>query len=315
MKMGKRLLLGSAAGFVAVSASQAADLPVKAKPVEYVKICSLYGEGFYYIPGTDICLKIGGYVQADYGWNHAGSGQPHYTGGNGAQDRSVSPFSSRHRANFNFDSRSQTAYGTLRTFVSVHIENRDQGSVTVSPARAFIQWAGFTFGHTKSFTDTPGTPGADSFKSIHQTQAQSDTGANGTNQIAYTWDLGNGMTFSIGGDERRTKGIANLSTNVVTVGSNPATAFGPFQFPTPWLNFAVNQAWGRFGVSAIFNPINATYYTGTGAATGACPGTATGTTACASPDDKWGWVVLSGIDIKAPQLGPGDHFGGYFNYG
>ena len=315
MKMGKRLLLGSAAGFVAVSATQAADIPVKAKPVEYVRICSLYGEGFYYIPGTDICLKIGGYAQADYGWNHAGSGQPHYTGGNGAQDRSVSPFSSRHRANFNFDSRSQTAYGTLRTFVSVHIENRDQGSVTVSPARAFIQWAGFTFGHTKSFTDTPGTPGADSFKSIHQTQAQSDTGANGTNQIAYTWDLGNGMTFSIGGDERRTKGIANLSTNVVTVGSNPATAFGPFQFPTPWLNFAVNQAWGRFGVSAIFNPINATYYTGTSAATGACPGTAPGTTACASPDDKWGWVVLSGIDIKAPQLGPGDHFGGFFNYG
>ena len=75
MRMGKRFLLGSAAGLVAVSSTQAADLPVKAKPVEYVKICSLYGEGFYYIPGTDICLKIGGYVQADYGWNRAGSGQ------------------------------------------------------------------------------------------------------------------------------------------------------------------------------------------------------------------------------------------------
>ena len=50
------LLLGSAAGLVAVSAGQAADLPVKAKPVEYVKVCSLYGAGFYYMPGTDICL-------------------------------------------------------------------------------------------------------------------------------------------------------------------------------------------------------------------------------------------------------------------
>src|SRR5215468_8098652 len=88
MKMVKSLLLGSAAGLVAVSGTQAADLPVKAKPVEYVKICSLYGEGFYYIPGTDICLKIGGYVRADYGWNVAGSGQTAYfstTGG--AQDR------------------------------------------------------------------------------------------------------------------------------------------------------------------------------------------------------------------------------------
>ena len=33
---------------------------LKAKPVQYVKICSLYGAGFYYIPGTDTCIKIGG---------------------------------------------------------------------------------------------------------------------------------------------------------------------------------------------------------------------------------------------------------------
>ena len=51
MKMVKSLLLGSAAGLVAVAGTQAADLPVKAKPVEYVKICTLYGAGFYYIPG------------------------------------------------------------------------------------------------------------------------------------------------------------------------------------------------------------------------------------------------------------------------
>ena len=63
MKMVKSLLLGSAAGLVAVTAGQAADLPVKAKPVEYVKVCSLYGAGFYYMPGTDLCLKIGGWVR------------------------------------------------------------------------------------------------------------------------------------------------------------------------------------------------------------------------------------------------------------
>src|SRR5215510_4102030 len=316
MKIAKSLLLGSAAGLVAVAGTQAADLPVKAKPVEYVRICNLYGAGFYYIPGSDICLKIGGYVQADYGWNHAGNGQPHYNAGNGgAQDRSVSPYSTRGRAHFNFDTRTQTAYGTLRTYVAVHIDNLNQGSITVNPSRAFIQWAGFTFGHTKSFSDVPGTPAADSFRSLHQTQAISDTGANGTNQIAYTWELGNGMTFNVGADERRTRGIANLSTNIVTVGANPATAFGPQQHPTPWVNFAVNQAWGRFAVSGIFNKVNATYYTGTTLTTGACPGTATGTSACNAPDDKWGWALLSGIDIKAPWAGPGDHFGGYFSYG
>ncbi len=307
MKMVKSLLLGSAAGLAAVSGTQAADLPVKAKPVEYVKICSLYGEGFYYIPGSQICLKIGGYVRADYGWNVTGARTVHYTGAAGAQDRGVSPYSTRHRAHFNFDSRTQTAYGTLRTYVAVHVDNENQNTVTVNPTRAFIQWAGFTFGHTKSFTDTPGTPGDDTFKSLFQTQNQSDTGANGTNQIAYTWELGNGMTLNVGADERRTKGLGNLSNTVVTVGANPATAFGPYQHPTPWVNFAVNQAWGRFGVSAIFNKVNATYYTA------GC--TQTGTSQCGYPDDKWGWAVLSGIDIKAPWAGPGDHFGGYFNYG
>ena len=123
------------------------------------------------------------------------------------------------------------------------------------------------------------------------------------------------MTLNVGADERRTKAIANLSTNVVAVGANPGTAFGPYQHPTPWVNFAVNQAWGRFATSAIFNKVNATYYTGTGATTGACPGNQTGTSACNAPDDKWGWALLSGIDIKAPWAGPGDHFGGYFSYG
>jgi hypothetical protein len=307
MKMLKSLLLGSAAGLVAVSGTQAADLPVKAKAVEYVKICTLYGEGFYYIPGSDICLKVGGYVRADYGYNVTGARTVQYTGAPGAQDRSVSPYSTRHRASFNFDSRTQTAYGTLRTYVSVNVDNQDQNQVTVSPSRAFIQWAGFTFGHTKSFTDVPGTPGDDTFKSLFQTQNQSDTGANGTNQIAYTWELGNGMTLNVGADERRTKGIGNLSNNVTTVGANPNTAYGPYQHPTPWVNFAVNQAWGRFAVSAVFNKVNATYYTS------GCP--QTGTSQCGYPDDKWGWAVLSGIDIKAPWAGPGDHFGGYFNYG
>src|SRR3954469_25610130 len=99
MKMVKSLLLGSAAGIAAIGGAQAADLPVKAKPVEYVKICTLYGEGFYYIPGSDTCIKLGGYVRADYGWNVAGARTPAYQGTQGLQDRLVSQYSTRHRAN------------------------------------------------------------------------------------------------------------------------------------------------------------------------------------------------------------------------
>ena len=76
MKMVKSLILGSAAGLVAMSGAQAADLPVKAKAVEYVRICSLYGAGFFYIPGTDTCIKLGGYLRVDTTFNGGIYGQP-----------------------------------------------------------------------------------------------------------------------------------------------------------------------------------------------------------------------------------------------
>ena len=79
MKMVKSLLLGTAAGLVAMTGAQAADLPVKAKPVQYVKICSLYGAGFYYIPGTDTCIKIGGFVRAEVNFNAGGSFTPQFS--------------------------------------------------------------------------------------------------------------------------------------------------------------------------------------------------------------------------------------------
>ena len=65
-RMSKSILLGCTAAFVVVGGAHAADLPVKAKPVEYVKICSAYGAGFFYVPGTDTCIKIGGWVRAEY---------------------------------------------------------------------------------------------------------------------------------------------------------------------------------------------------------------------------------------------------------
>src|SRR4051812_26392640 len=63
----KSLLLGSAAALVAVSGAKAADAVVVAEPepVEYVRVCDVYGTGFFYLPGTETCLKIGGYVRVD----------------------------------------------------------------------------------------------------------------------------------------------------------------------------------------------------------------------------------------------------------
>src|SRR5881227_1948665 len=97
MKMVKSLVLGSAAGLIAMSGAQAADLPVKAKAVEYVRICSLYGAGFFYIPGTDTCIKLGGYLRVDTTFNGGVYGQPFYSGDPGQGNRYRDYFNSRSR--------------------------------------------------------------------------------------------------------------------------------------------------------------------------------------------------------------------------
>ena len=134
MKMVKSLLLGTAAGLVAVASAQAADLPVKAKPVQYVKICSLYGAGFYYIPGTDTCIKIGGYVRAEVNFNAGGSFAPLFTNrdARALSSTAASLQNWRTRAGITVDTRSQTEYGTLRSyfFLSATSDNSAGGAPT-----------------------------------------------------------------------------------------------------------------------------------------------------------------------------------------
>ena len=68
----KGLLFGSAAALVAVSGANAADAIVAAapEPMEYVKVCDAFGTGYFYIPGTETCLKIGGLVRWDLAYGN-----------------------------------------------------------------------------------------------------------------------------------------------------------------------------------------------------------------------------------------------------
>lgn len=116
MKMVKSLILGSAAGLLAMSGAQAADLPVKAKAVEYVRICSLYGAGFFYIPGTDTCIKLGGYLRVDTTFNGGIYDSPNWSGSAGNGDRFYDQINSRSRMALTVDTRTATEYGVVRTF-------------------------------------------------------------------------------------------------------------------------------------------------------------------------------------------------------
>ncbi|WP_204271653.1 porin, partial [Escherichia coli] len=83
-----------------------ADLPVKkAIPIEYVRVCGAYGAGFFYIPGTDTCLRVGGRARFEAGYMTEGTR-------NAAGAGDASQF--RGLARINVDARTQTGYGTLR---------------------------------------------------------------------------------------------------------------------------------------------------------------------------------------------------------
>src|SRR5258705_10931914 len=99
-----------------MSGAKAADLPGKAKAVEYVRICSLYGGGFFYIPGTDTCIKIGGYLRADTTFNGGTHGAPAWNGDLGQQNRFRDYFVSRSRMALTIDTRTATEDGVGRTF-------------------------------------------------------------------------------------------------------------------------------------------------------------------------------------------------------
>jgi hypothetical protein len=326
MKMVKSLLLGSAAGLVAVSAGQAADLPVKAKPVEYVKVCSLYGAGFYYMPGTDICLKIGGYVRAETTYHSNGN----FSGGPTAGDvnnRTTNEFVMRARAYITADAREQTAWGTARSYVAVGVATTDVGN-SLTPSilgfnRAFIQWAGITAGITQSFFDFFSSA-AVSYRAYFPNE---DTGDSGWWVFAYTAQLGNGLSASISAEQRRMSQIVGfVDGNVGGVAAAPGGAptftaaplgsaslaiggtaaqtttiglgYGGLQVPDIVGNIRLDQTWGSAQIMGVAHEVNAPYY----------GNLSNGLSETGHPGDRWGWVASAGLRWNFPYFAQGDYF-------
>ena len=331
MKMVKSLLLGTAAGFVVVAGAQAADMPLKARPVQYVKICTLYGDGYYYIPGSDTCIKIGGFVQLDLASGGTANAAINYSGSAGAQDRTVSQLSSRAYIQVAIDTRTQTQYGTLRTLNVFKILNQAESEST-NAIRNFIQWAGFTIGRMDSFTNT--WQYNDSYGLAQPQVGHDDSwGSNGVNAIAYTFEFGNGVTLTFAADERTKKNITDLSVNsVLKVGADPTDFTGGNTWYDPFVSGRIDQAWGYLSANVGLHDNNATYYTESGTAaslaTTGVPGytcTAAGfgggvgaansvISSCGHPSDKIGWFAEAGGEIKLPFLGSGDKAGASVGY-
>jgi hypothetical protein len=207
----------------AVGGAQAADLPVKAKPVEYVRICSLYGAGFFYIPGTDTCIKLGGYLRADLTVHGGFSNQPFWNGDAAVQDRFANEYQVYSRLALTVDTRTATEYGVVRTFGQLDVNGANIGAANsinvgssidpsgisgqsfstnvagiVYPEFLFIQWGGLIVGKSSSAYNTPwhGFPGNNTAFLVGGYDS-----VVGINNAQYTWEFGNGVSASIGVDE------------------------------------------------------------------------------------------------------------------
>ncbi|AWN49954.1 porin [Methylobacterium terrae] len=341
MKLVKSLLLGSAAGLTVVAGAQAADLPIKkAVPVEYVRICSAYGAGFFFVPGTDTCLRVSGRARFEAGYS-----QSYQRGGNNGDLMGY-----RGLGRLNLDARTQTAYGTLRAFVRFELASRTGAYLNsgtqqrignafpalgvdtfgraqqyVNVDKAFIQFAGLTAGRASSFYDFY----SHDFEIIGSSLG-SDVAS--TNLLAYTATFGQGFSATISVEDpifRKnplfgtatvgnaasqfavfTAGASNLSPVVATnaAGVPIGEAFYDLRQTSRMPDFVgalrYDAAWGSAQVSAAVHELNA----GNAASVLTFGGAtiAAGSVVTPRVNTEYGWAVQGGLKFNLPFIAAGD---------
>lgn len=337
MKLLKSSLLASAAGFAAVAGAQAADLPVKkAVPIEYVRVCSAYGAGFFYIPGTDTCIRLSGRARLDVGYQPTSA-----RSSNGSQGDTTGYIG---LARINVDARTQTAYGTLRAFVRLQFASRtgatgglrsgtqerignafaatgqDQAGRAqqfVNTDKAFIQFAGLTAGRASSFFDFY----AHDFEFAGAT-ANSDLQS--TNLLAYTSKLGDsGLSATVSLEDPTFRRNTIFSQESQTVGAPSrvlitTNALGVPTFSTVDVSqrnrmpdfvgvLRYDAAWGSAQLSAAVKELNTSNIIGNPTLAGAANGFAPGLIGPGpSASSEYGWAVQAGVKINMPFIAPGD---------
>jgi hypothetical protein len=341
MKMVKSLILGSAAGLIAMSGAQAADLPVKAKAVEYVRICSLYGAGFFYIPGTDTCIKLGGYLRVDTTFNGGIYDAPNWSGSAGGGDRFYDRINSRSRMALTVDTRTATEYGVVRTFGQADFQFNNFGthngassstgpgggigsSGTLGPLTA-SQLSGLN----SSLLSSPGggyvavefvfiqfagfTFGKSA--SAYATPWHGYPGNNssfllgghdtvtGVNNIQYTAQFGNGVSGTIGLDDPTVFNRTSLYNLSTGISANGlgTDAYGGFVAPDLVGNIRIDQAWGLFQLSGALHDVNASYNSLSSFNVPTPTSILSG-----HPDSKLGGSVMAALQIKNIPTGAGD---------
>jgi hypothetical protein len=276
----KTLLLGAAAGLVTVGAAQAADLPMtKAEAVEYVKVCTEFGEGFFYIPGTDTCLKISGEVRADIRFQDRDNRQT-----------DVVFFKTEPR--LKFDARTNTEYGILRSYIQMNmpIQAEVQG---FQLDKAFIQFGGLTAGYAHTFF---GIYDADYGNTIFAPYFSSQSTVN---LLAYTAVFGGGFSATLSVEDGRDHRTFLTGFDPITPQVISPLPYGGQSMPDFVGQLRADGAWGE---AAVFGAVHQIRYPAGAVIAAAAPVALPGGVAVVSPDADYGWAVGAGVGWNLPFL-------------
>lgn len=302
MKLFKSLLLGSAAGLVVVSGASAADLGVK-KPVavEYVKICSAHGAGFFYIPGSsDTCMQIGGFIRTEYLYTQT-------------RTRGDDVPSFRGYGRITVDTRQTTSYGLLRTFIrydalasgGAFSANGAVGSnlgvnAYATPNntnallnRAFIQFYTGTAGY---FMAGRMVSAFDFYANDLSFTHVSGSDRSNVNLLSYTATFGKGFSATLSvedqwlGRRQAGAGLATVAGLTYSGAAGTAQAQAGQSLPDIVGSLAVTQPWGSAQLSGAVHQLRLSNrdLTGNYVAT------------------TYGYAVQGGVKLNLPMIAAGD---------
>lgn len=285
-------LVALAAGISGLAATgtvgHAADLlSVKTQP-NYMKTCPAAGDGFFYIPGTDTCLRIGGYLWGEGYYNT-------YTNYPANYDKTYALAT----AGVILDARTETEYGTLRSYIETRLRWRSADPWSSGPSfqwppsaepsssevevwNAYVQFGGFTAGKAQSFFDfyananvlgsDPATIGDDTRLSL----------------IAYTHEFAKGLSATLSFEDAadRQGGIfaANpglFSTDDYQAGVRSPDIVANVKYEGEWGTAQLSGALHQVNAVSVLAPVNAV-------------------------QDSWGYALQAGIMFNLPALGEGD---------
>ncbi|MCZ2158122.1 porin [Bartonella sp. 220] len=252
----KSLFLSSTAAFLAISGAQAAPKPIaEPEPVEYIRVCDAYGKGYFYIPGTETCMRLSGNVRAEF---VGGDNVDAITDAQLSEKRKTYGASSQ--LTLVFQTASETELGTLRSYARISSKwDNGKDSSGAKLSAAYIELGGFRIG----LDDTIFNSWTGGYGNVLNDDSIAPAGATRTNFISYTFSGDTGFSAIIGAEVGNDDGPTPLENTYyyinkddiivdVPVDGLPSKGIKKYT-PNIVLGMKFMQKWGGFSTVAAYD--------------------------------------------------------------